>query len=130
LIHNILRLLTTQAVERVAKLPDEVLRIICSLQRQLEESIDETSETEWMLFERYGETESTIAELEELQNAKERLMGSYSRLHNLLLRILEAQPSASTAMLKMLSQAIEYGQATVSAVQANTQEIKRNWNLK
>jgi hypothetical protein len=56
--------------------------------------------------------------------AQERLIGSYSRLHNLLLRLLEAQPLASTAMLEMLSQTIEYGQATVSAVQANTQEIR------
>lgn len=104
--------------------------LIFSLQRQLGEAIDEASAAEWILFEQYGETEATITELEELQNAKERLMGSYSRLHNLLLRILEAQPTASTAMLEMLSQTIEYGQATVSAVQANTQEIRRNWNLK
>jgi hypothetical protein len=114
----------------MAKLPDELLTSIFTLQRQLAEGIEEASATEWILFECYGETETTLPELEELQNARERLIGSYSRLYGLLLRILEAQPTASTAMLGLLTQTIEHGQFTINAAQANTQEIKRNWNLR
>jgi hypothetical protein len=114
----------------MAKLSGEILTIIFSLQRKLVEAIEEASATEWRLFERHGETEATIPELEELQSARERLISSYSRLSGLLLRILEAQPSASTAILGLLTQTIEHGQLAVDAAQANTQEIKRNWNLK
>jgi hypothetical protein len=53
-----------------------------------------------------------------------------SRLYTLLLRILEAQPSASTTILELLTRTIEHGQSIVDAAQANTQEIKRNWNLR
>ena len=77
----------------------------------------------------YGETASTIGELEELQNARERLNQSYTRLNTLLLKILEAQPIATNAMLDLLAKAIENGQANLEAANASTQEITRGWNL-
>lgn len=113
----------------MAKLPDEILTNIFSLQRQLAEGIGEISALEWLLFEQYGETEETIGELEELQNAKERLIVPYSRLHTLLLRVFEAQPVPSTAMLDLLAQTIEQGQATIDASKASVREIKENWDL-
>ncbi len=70
----------------MAKLSTETLIIIFSLLRQLAEEIEEACATEWMLFERYGETSRTIGELEELQNARERLNQSYIRLNTLLLK--------------------------------------------
>lgn len=113
----------------MAKLPDQTLTTIFGLQRQLAESIEEASALEWALFEQYGETELTIPELEELQNARVRLTVPYSRLHTLLLRILESQPMASDAMLNLLDQAIEQAQAAADAATASVREIKRNWNL-
>jgi hypothetical protein len=113
----------------VAKLPDKTLTAIFSLQRQLAESIEEASAVEWVLFEEYGETEATLPELEQLQNARERLTAPYSRLSTILLRILESQPLASDAMLNLLTQTIEQAQAAASAATASVREIKRNWNL-
>ena len=81
------------------------------------------------LEKRYGETSRTIGELEELQNARERLNQSYSRLNALLLRILEAQPIATNAMIDLLAKAIDNGQSTLSAANASIQEIERGWNL-
>jgi hypothetical protein len=66
----------SQVQKRMAKLPDKSLTIVFSLQRQLAEAIEEASAIEWVLFERYGETETTMPELEELQNARERLISS------------------------------------------------------
>ncbi len=71
----------------------------------------------------------TIGELEELQNARDRLNQSYTRLNTLLLKILEAQPIATNAMLDLLAKAIENGRANLEAANASTQEIKRGWNL-
>jgi hypothetical protein len=57
----------------MAKLSDETLTMTFQLLRQLAEAIELASATEWIFFERYGETPRTIGELEELQNARERL---------------------------------------------------------
>jgi hypothetical protein len=67
--------------------------------------------------------------LEELQNARERLNQSYSRLNTLLLRILEAQPITANVMLDLWVKAIDKGQANLAAANASIQEIKRGWNL-
>lgn len=113
----------------MAKLPNEILTSIFSLQRQLVEGIEEASALEWILFEQYGETEETIGELEELYNARERLTLNYSRLHTLLLRILESQPTASAPMLDLLSQTLGQGQSVANAATASIREIKRNWGI-
>ena len=114
----------------MAKLSNKSLTTIFSLQRQLAEGIEEASAVAWILFVQYGETEETQDELEELDSAKERLTKLYSGLNTLLLRILESQPNASTAMIELLLRTLEQGQATVDAANASIQEIKRNWNLK
>jgi hypothetical protein len=124
-----LRNIAFSKLNQMAKLPDETLTVIFNLLRQLAEGIEEASATEWMLFEQYGETEATIPELEELQNSRERLTEPYSRLHTLLLRILESQPTATAAMLNLLIQTIEQAQAAADAAQASVREVKRNWNL-
>jgi hypothetical protein len=126
IIGNILQIL---ALISMAKLSDETLTMTFQLLRQLAEAIELASATEWIFFDRYGETPRTIGELEELQNARERLNQSYSRLNTLLLRILEAQPIAANAMLDLWAKAIDNGQANLEAANASIQEIKRGWNL-
>jgi hypothetical protein len=113
----------------MAKLPDSTLTAIFVLQRQLAEAIAQTTDTEWILIQTFGETEETIPEFEELQNVRERLTSAFSRTHILLLRILEAQPIASYAMLELMSQAIDRGQVNLTACNASVQEIRRNWSL-
>jgi hypothetical protein len=113
----------------MAKLSPEALTNIFNLLRQIAEEIENAGATEWMIFEKYGETTQTINELEELQNVKERLNQSYSRLNTLTLRILEAQPIASNAMIELLTQAINNGSANLEASHASIQEIKKGWSL-
>ncbi len=113
----------------MSKLSPETLTSIFNLLRQLAEEIENACSTEWMLFEKYGENPRTNNELEELQNIKERLNQSYSRLNILTLRILEAQPIASNLMVDLLTQAIHDGSANLDASHANIQEIKKGWTL-
>ncbi len=113
----------------MAKLSPETLTNIFNLLRQIAEEIENACSTEWILFEKYGETPRTISELDELQNVKERLNQSYSRLNILMLRILEAQPIASNAMVDLLTQAINDGFANLDASHASIQEIKKGWSL-
>jgi hypothetical protein len=83
---------------------------------------------EFSLFQQIGETAETLPELEELQNIRERLVSSCSRLHNLLMRIDRSQPIAPTDMLNLLDEAMETGQASLDASNASLQDIQRNWN--
>lgn len=99
----------------MAKLSPETLANIFNLLQQIAEEIENACSTEWRLFEKYGETSRTINELDELQNIKERLNQSYFRLNILMLRILEAQPIASNAVLDLLTQAINDGLANLAA---------------
>jgi hypothetical protein len=86
----------------VAKLPDSVITNIFTLQRRLVECIDATTAMEFRLFQEVGETAETRPELDELQNIKERLLSSHSRLYNLLLRVSQSQPIASKGVLDLL----------------------------
>jgi HPt (histidine-containing phosphotransfer) domain-containing protein len=51
----------------MAKLSNETLTITFTLLRQLAEEIEQACATEWIFFERYGETTATINELDDGQ---------------------------------------------------------------
>jgi hypothetical protein len=112
----------------MAKLPDSIVTNIFSIQRQIIDCIDSTTEMEFRLFDRMGETPETVPELEELQNIKEKLRSKYSRLYTLLLGIAESQPIATIDMLDLLYKSIDSTEASLDASIASLQEIQRNWN--
>ena len=91
----------------MAKLAQETITNILNLQQRLLAGIDEAKATEFAIFEEYGEIEATATVLDQLQNAAERLREPCSRLYTLLLRIAEAGPIASSAMLDLLYRSIE-----------------------
>lgn len=113
----------------MANLPDETITTVFNLQRRLWELINKTTATAWIILEQYSEIEAAIPALEELDNVRDRPTNPYSRLHILLLRIGEAQPTAPTATLDLLAQTITQAQATIEAGEASIQETKRDLNL-
>ncbi len=113
----------------MAKLPEEITTTVLNLQRRLLELTNEATATDTTIFEQFGETEATISTLEQLQNARQRLTDPYSRLCTLLLRIAESQPTAAVAILNLLAQTIEQGQAAVDASQASIREAKRDFDI-
>ena len=50
----------------MAKLPDQTLTTIFYLQRRLVELIDEAKAVEFAIFERFGENETTLPELDQM----------------------------------------------------------------
>ncbi|MCY7384944.1 hypothetical protein QT970_26425 [Microcoleus sp. herbarium8] len=114
----------------MAKLPDDILNTIFTLQRRLVEILNETTATEYILMQQFGETEATLPELESLDNIKERLRTSYNRLYRLLQQVTESQPAATADTLNFLYGTIEDGEAIVDASAASIQEIKMDWNLR
>lgn len=113
----------------MAKLPDEIITTVFTLQRQLLERMDEATATVFVMLAEYGETEATVHELDELQSIRERADTYYSRFYVTLRRIYESQPVASRDSLDIVARSINEAQAVADATLASVQEIKRNWNL-
>ena len=67
-----------------------------------------------------------MGELEELQNIRDRLVTSYSRIQNILLRIAQSQRIAARDMLNLLYLSIEQTQLLIDISIASVQDIQRN----
>ena len=113
----------------MANLSEETLNTIFKLQKQLFKILNEASTTDYNLVEQYGETSTTLPELEELSNIRERARDAYTRLFRLLLNIGETQPAINQSTLELLYRAIEQADLTVNALEISIQEIKNNWDL-
>jgi hypothetical protein len=83
----------------------------------------------FLILERHGETETTLTDLEQLDNTRDRADAYYSRFFTILRRIAETQPIADSAMMDLLLVAIAEAQLTVDALEATLTETKRDWNL-
>jgi uncharacterized protein YPO0396 len=113
----------------MANLSEKITTNVLELQRQLLSVINEATATSYIILQTYGETETTLIALDDLDNARERANTYYSRLHTLLSRIAEAQPIASNAMLELLNRSIDEAQATIAATEATIREEKRGFNI-
>lgn len=114
----------------MAPLADEITTTVFNLQRRLLAIINQATTTEFLIFEQYGETETTIIALNDLQNAQERADTYYTRFYNnLLRRIAGSQPFADAAMLELLYRTVDEAEATADALEATIQEEKRNFNI-
>jgi hypothetical protein len=113
----------------MAKLPDDILETIFELLGELSKLVDEASATEYLLFERFGETDETINSLDELKGVALDASSRYSQLCTLRLRIAEAQPSLSNDMLRLLESTITKNQLKIPAMERSIEEIKIEWSL-
>jgi hypothetical protein len=113
----------------MAKLPEDVSGLIWSLKRDLLEILEEAVESEYRLFENYGETDRTIIVLEELKNVADRAKDWFSRLSNAQIRIAEAQPSVPADMLELVYRSIDRIEAGTPALKQSIAEVKRDWGL-
>lgn len=103
----------------MANLPDTTITNVLDLQRRLLKIINEATPVGFIILEQYGETETTLLDLEQLQNSRERANTYYSRFYILLLEIAESQPMATGAMLDLLACSIEEAQVTIDALEAS-----------
>ncbi|MBW4549966.1 MAG: hypothetical protein KME35_02435 [Aphanocapsa sp. GSE-SYN-MK-11-07L] len=113
----------------MAQLPAQTTADVLKLQQRLLTIIDQATAASFLILERYGETETTLTDLEQLDNTRERADTYYSRFYALLKRIAEAQPSADPAMLNLLTIAIAEAESTAEALEATLAETKGDWNL-
>lgn len=113
----------------MAALPETTITTVLALQRRLLAIIDRATATEMLIFDNYGETETTLIALNDLHNVQERADTYYSRFYTLLRQIASSQPIANPALLELLHRSIDDAEATSNALEATIQEEKRNFNI-
>jgi hypothetical protein len=113
----------------MAKLPPETTATIWTLKQRLLDIVDEATAAELVLFERSGETDSTIIVLDELKDIAEQAQARFSQLSSLQLRIADAQPTVPLDMLELLTQVISNTQQRIPALERSVEEIKIEWSL-
>ncbi|MGK7878200.1 MAG: hypothetical protein AB4426_34310 [Xenococcaceae cyanobacterium] len=113
----------------MVKLPTEVVETIWNLKRQLLDIVDEAKAAEFILLERFGETDRTIIALDELQDIAEQAADRFSQLSNLQLRVAQSQPTVAPDMLRLLTEETTTIQNRVPALERSIEEIKLDWSL-
>lgn len=113
----------------MAKLPIEIAETIDRLKRQLLDIIDDATKAEYTLFEQFGETDRTIDYLDQLKNVAQQADERFSQFSVLQRRLANAQPTASSDMLNLMTEVIAYTQARLPAWERSIEEIKIEWRL-
>ncbi|MCL1468344.1 hypothetical protein [Argonema galeatum] len=113
----------------MAKLPEPTTTIIFELERRMWDIIYYTTSAKLNIFDRFGETEETIDQLEELDNIVRNTNAVSSRFTTLLLKIAQTQPTLSSEIFNLVEQIIEQAEEIIFVTEGSVQEIIRNWNL-
>jgi hypothetical protein len=119
----------TQHHLTMAKLPIEITVLVNQLKQQALDIVDESLAVELKIFEQFGETEQTIAALDEMKNAGEDAASAYSQLSTLQLQIAKIQPDAPSDVLQLLTKAIERIQLRIPALQRSIQEVQQEYQV-
>jgi hypothetical protein len=113
----------------MAKLSNETAEIFWLLKRQLLDIIDEATAAEFLLFERFGETDRTMSYLDELKSVSEQATARFARFSSIQLRLADAQPAVPVDMLELATEIISSTQQRLPALNRSIQEIKGEWRL-
>lgn len=113
----------------MAKLADELNETIWSLKRQLLNIADNAKAVEFVLLERFGETDRTISYLDDLQSVGEQATERFSQFSNIQIRIANAQPDIFPDMLELVNRVVANTQERIPALERSIEEIKNEWRL-
>ena len=113
----------------MAKISSEFQSSLGDLQQALLGIVDDAKAAEFMLLERFGETNQTVVVLDELTAIAQQSAELYVQISRLLLRTAEIQPSITPDMLGLLTDRVATIVNRVPALERSVQEIKADWGL-
>jgi gamma-glutamyl:cysteine ligase YbdK (ATP-grasp superfamily) len=113
----------------VAQLSPETKALLNAQKERLLELIDRAKFLEFTIFDNFGENIETIATLEQLTEIVEQARTRFAQFSTLELRIAEAQPTISSALLKLTNEAITHTQNRIPALFRSLEEIELDWRL-
>ena len=91
--------------------------------------IENTRDAEFVILDRFGETERTIIYLDELQSVAEQATDKFSQFSIIQIRIFNIQPYVPRDMLELVMQLIGNTETRLPALEQSIQEIKTEWKL-
>jgi hypothetical protein len=113
----------------MAQISDELKSTLGKLQQALLSIVEEAKAAEFMLMERYGETNESVVVLDELTAIAQQAADLYVQISRLLLRTAEIQPSITPDMLGLLMDRVATISNRVPPLERSVQEIKADWGL-
>jgi methyl-accepting chemotaxis protein len=113
----------------MAHLSPEIKEIINNLQEQLLNIVNDSKRSEFIILERFGETNTTVIALDELTEIALQASDLYSQLSKLKLQVAQAQLTLTPDMLNLLIAKVETSQNRTPALERSVTEIKLDWSL-
>lgn len=116
-------------LEKMAAIPEEINNQIWFSCKELISIINSAKFAEYILFNKQGETENTINDLDTLQNIALEVADSYQQLSNIALRTATIQPQANAATLSILVEKLNEIGTRTPAWLRSIEEIITDWRL-
>jgi hypothetical protein len=113
----------------MAQIGNELKSTLGNLQQAFLSIVDEAKAAEFILLERYGETNESVVVLDELNAIAQQAAELYVQISRLLLRTAEIQPNITPDMLGLLTDRVAAISNRVPALARSVQEIKADWDL-
>lgn len=113
----------------MAQLSSETSANIVLIKTQCLFIINLATQSEWKLFNSFGEIEETLIVLSELKTVGDEAIDAFSRLSSLQLRVATAQPEISPALVKLVIESKDRIEIRIPAWQRSVEEILTEWRL-
>lgn len=113
----------------MAKLTEETLKIAFNLEKRLLQITDQASNLGFMIWEAFGETDATVADLDILQSVTEQARANYTRLTNQLFELAVSRSKSNLMTLDSLSHYCLSIEASISRLEGSIALVKSNHRL-
>jgi hypothetical protein len=84
--------------------------------------IDEATAAEFLLFERFDNTDRTMSYLDELKSVSEQATARFAKFSTIQLRLADAQPAVPVDMLELATEIISSTQQRLPALNRSIQD--------
>lgn len=113
----------------MAELPEEALNIALKLEKRLLQITYQASNLGFRIWEEFGETNATIADLDLLQNVTEQARANYTKLTKQLFEIAASRSKSNLMTMDSLSHYCHSIETNISDLEVTIAQVKSNQQL-
>ncbi|HEY9295506.1 MAG TPA: hypothetical protein VIQ31_03875 [Phormidium sp.] len=113
----------------MAELTEETLNIAFNLQKRLLQITHQASNLGFMIWEKFGETDATIADLDMLQSVTEQARANYTKLTKQLFELAASRSKSNLMTMNSLSHYCHSIETNISELEVTIAQIQNNQQL-
>ncbi|MBE9225165.1 hypothetical protein IQ264_06930 [Phormidium sp. LEGE 05292] len=113
----------------MAELPEEALNIAFNLEKRLLQITYQASNLGFRIWEEFGETNATIADLDLLQNVTEQARANYTKLTKQLFEIAASRSKSNLMTIDSLFHYCHSIETNISGLELTIAQVKSNQQL-